>query len=54
MRKGDNGNMTFNKKVIYCSKNDDGLIQDNVDDDLMIYDSINGNVYVLNKTVKII
>lgn len=46
--------MVLKGNIIYCIKKDDNLVLDYIDDDLMIYDEINGNVHVLNSTAKII
>lgn len=46
--------MALKGNIIYCIKKDDNLVLDYIDDDLMIYDEINGNVHVLNSTAKII
>lgn len=42
------------KKIIYCTKTDDGMIEDCVDNDLIIYDEIKEKVFLLNETSKVI
>lgn len=46
--------MISKEQIIYCSKIDKDLVLDYIEEDLMIYDEINGNVHVLNNTAKII
>ena len=41
-------------KIVYCSKTDDGMLIDAVEDNILIYDEIGGKVHVLNSTSKLI